>query len=241
MTPPRALLIDLDDTILVDSLGSDDRYRQTCAELAARDGRCTGEALWTALDGRLRWYWSDPERHRQGRLDLDAARRANIVAALAALDIRDDALAETLLTTYTARRHAAIQPLPGAIDAIERIRAAGVTTALLTNGAAAAQQAKIDRFDLARLFDLVVIEGAFGFGKPEERVYRHALDVLGVRAEETWMVGDNLEWEVLAPRRLGITGVWIDHAGTGVPDGAPEKPAHIIRSLAELVPLVLPQ
>ena len=238
MIPPRALLIDLDDTIIVDSVGSDERYRQACAEVAVQDGRCTGDALWAALDGRLQWYWSDPERHRLGRLDLDATRRANVVAALAAIDISDDAMTDTLLANLATRRHAAVEPFPEAIMAIERIRATGVRTALLTNGAAAAQQAKIDRFNLARLFDVIVIEGAFGHGKPEERVYRHALDALNVRAEETWMVGDNLEWEVLAPQRLGITGVWIDHAGAGVPEDAPEKLAHIIRSLGELVPLV---
>jgi FMN phosphatase YigB (HAD superfamily) len=30
------------------------------------------------------------------------------------------------------------------------------------------------------------------------------MSVLGVEAHETWMVGDNLEWEVAAPQRLGI-------------------------------------
>jgi hypothetical protein len=32
-----------------------------------------------------------------------------------------------------------------------------------------------------------------GFGKPEERAYNHAMEVLGVGPDETWIVGDNLE------------------------------------------------
>jgi hypothetical protein len=46
-----------------------------------------------------------------------------------------------------------------------------------------------------------------GFGKPEERAYNHAMEVLGVGPDETWMVGDNLEWEIVAPQRLGICAI----------------------------------
>jgi FMN phosphatase YigB (HAD superfamily) len=39
--------------------------------------------------------------------------------------------------------------------------------------------------------------------------------VLGVGPHETWMVGDNLEWEIVAPQRLGIYAIWHDGAGLG--------------------------
>ena len=32
------------------------------------------------------------------------------------------------------------------------------------------------------------------------------------------MVGDNLEWDVAAPQRLGMSGVWIDARGRGLPE-----------------------
>ena len=38
------------------------------------------------------------------------------------------------------------------------------------------------------------------------------MEALGVTAPETWMIGDNLEWEVVAPQRLGIYAIWIDVA-----------------------------
>ena len=49
------------------------------------------------------------------------------------------------------------------------------------------------------------------------------------------MVGDNLEWEVAAPQRLGIFSIWCDHAGAGVPEGSTVVPDRIIRSLGELL------
>ena len=72
---------------------------------------------------------------------------------------------------------------------------------------------------LTHRFDHIQIEGEHGFGKPEERAYLHAMQALGVAAPETWMVGDNLEWEVVAPQRLGIYAIWIDVHGDGLPAG----------------------
>jgi putative hydrolase of the HAD superfamily len=96
------------------------------------------------------------------------------------------------------------------------------------------QRDKIARFDLERLFDVIVIEGEFGVGKPDARVYRHALSALGTPPEAAWMVGDNLEWDVTAPMRLGLRAVWIDRNGDGLPPGHGVRPDRIIRSLAEL-------
>jgi putative hydrolase of the HAD superfamily len=52
-------------------------------------------------------------------------------------------------------------------------------------------------------------------------------------------VGDNLEWDVAAPQRLGIAGIWLDVAGAGLPPASLVHPDRIIRSLTEL--LMLPQ
>lgn len=80
-----------------------------------------------------------------------------------------------------------------------------------------------------------MIEGELGVGKPEEAVYRHALAAMHADPRETWMVGDNLEWDVGAPQRLGISGVWVDLAGAGLPDDSEVRPYRIIRSICELV------
>jgi putative hydrolase of the HAD superfamily len=75
-----------------------------------------------------------------------------------------------------------------------------------------------------------------GFGKPEDEAYHHAMAALGAEAHETWIVGDNLEWEVATPQRLGLTGVWVDGYGRGLPPDSRVRPDRIIRSLAELLP-----
>ena len=139
------------------------------------------------------------------------------------------------LAGFTVFREEKMHLFDGAVDTLIALRAAGVKLALVTNGAADFQRAKIERFGLAPYFDHIQIEGEHGFGKPEEAAYRHALASLEVEPFEAWMVGDNLEWEVAAPQRLGIYAIWHDHLGEGLPKDAGVTPDRIIRRLAELL------
>jgi len=122
------------------------------------------------------------------------------------------------------------------LNVIDALRARGTRLALVTNGASEAQRAKIARFDLANRFDHIQLEGEHAFGKPDERAYLFALRQLGADPRDTWVIGDNLEWEVAAPQRLGIFGIWFDAAGKGLPRDTHVKPDRIVASLSELLP-----
>jgi putative hydrolase of the HAD superfamily len=91
---------------------------------------------------------------------------------------------------------------------------------------------KINRFGLASYFDCILIEEEFGVDKPNQEVYLHAMEALNVRADEVWMIGDNFEWEVVAPQRLGIRSVWVNPLGTTCPTDA--APYMTITALSEM-------
>jgi len=228
------VLLDLDDTILDDSGGALESWRDAVAVHAEYVGPHRLEDLLDAIHEVRRWYWSDPERHRVGRLDLGAATRHVVATALQRLGAARPEVASAIAADYRARRDAALVPFENAIETVEWLRAQGCRLALLTNGAADAQRAKVERFDLARLFELVLIEGEVGYGKPDPRVYRDALEGLDVPATDAWMVGDNLVWDVAEPQRLGIHAIWVDRHGAGVPAGRDVRPDRIVRRLAEL-------
>jgi putative hydrolase of the HAD superfamily len=127
---------------------------------------------------------------------------------------------------------------PEALDILARLRARGIRLALVTNGNAAYQRMKIERFGLAGCFDYILIEGEFGVGKPEPQVYQAALRVLDCRPAAAWMVGDDLYNDVASPQQLGMAGIWVDARGVGLSPDAPAKPDRIIRSIRELVSLL---
>lgn len=235
---PRALLLDLDDTILDDSSLVHDSWREACAGHADRLAPLATARVVDAIRNTSKWFWNDPDRHREGRLQLEAARREVVRLALLDLGVEDADLAACIGDAYSHRRDIGMEPLPDAIDTVRWLRNSGRRLALLTNGAAVAQRRKIARFELADLFDAILVEGELGFGKPDARVYTRALSALDVKPSEAWMVGDNLEWDVAAPQKLGLRGVWIDRRGRGLPDQSTVTPDYIVRSLAELRALI---
>jgi putative hydrolase of the HAD superfamily len=238
MRQPRAVLLDLDDTILDDSGGAVSCWRQACAAHRSDMNGLDADAVFDAIDRMREWYWSDPERHRIGRLELAWARGEVVRLALAELGVEHDVLAQKIGDTYHALRDEAIRPIDDAVPTVKWLREQGCRLALLTNGGSRLQRIKIDRFGLEPLFDTILIEGEVGFGKPDPRIYARALDALDVPAADAWMVGDNLEWDVAAPQREGIAGIWIDAHGRGVPADRAVQPHRIIGRLADLMTVV---
>jgi len=235
---PRAMLIDMDDTILSAYGRPEIAWNQIAEEFADEYGPFSPNQVASAVLTAARKFWG--AAGAEWRLKLDEARRIVVRDGFAALaaggHALPDDLAMRLANRFTSYREEAMYVFPGAHDAIDALKAHGVKLALVTNGAAETQRAKVERFELTHRFDHIQIEGEHGFGKPEERAYLHAMQALGVTAQETWMIGDNLEWEVEAPQRLGIYAIWIDVHGDGLPPASAIKPDRIIRSLTELVP-----
>lgn len=231
---PRAILFDLDDTILEFDGSADRVWRSVIAEHAGSLGGLDVEQFMKAINEYREWYWGDPERHRRGRLDLPRARREVVRGTLDLLGLASPAAADEIAHAYSVQRELEVSPFPGAIETLNYVRAMGIRMALVTNGTSAMQRGKIERFGLESCFDYILIEEEFGVGKPDERVYLHAIAQFDASPSEAWMVGDNLEWEVATPQRLGIFSIWVDSAGTGLPETANVNPDRIIRRLSAL-------
>ncbi|MBN1428458.1 MAG: HAD family hydrolase [Anaerolineae bacterium] len=233
---PSAIFLDMDDTILNATGSVDCCWREACETYAPQLMPFTSDALNAAIRAYSSWYWNDADRHRRGRLQLELARREIVEEALRRLGIDRRDIAYQLADRYSTLREAAIEPFPGAIDTLHRLRDRGSRLALLTNGNAISQRRKIDKYGLSSFFEIILIEEEFGVGKPDQRIYLHALEQMKVGPDEAWMVGDNLEWDVAGAQQVGITGIWIDLEGAGLLQSSIVKPDRIIRSLAELMP-----
>ena len=231
---PSAVLLDLDDTILDDSGHSARCWGEACALHASDLDGLDPAVLLEAIDRVRTWYWSDAERHRVGRLDLLAAYREVVAMACEQVGLTRSTAAEKIAAHYRSRRDEEIRPFPQAVETVRWLRDAGCRLALLTNGAGEPQRSKVERFGLADLFDTILIEGELGFGKPDPRVYQRALADLDVEPDRAWMAGDNPEWDVAAPQRQGIYGIWVDRWERGLAEGHPVRPDRIIRRLVEL-------
>ena len=209
------------------------------AWLAACEAHCDGSfvpaELHEAIRVRRTWFWNDLERAQKGRMDLDEASREIVRLAFVKVGLTGVDLAQSIADDYRAERRESIAPYPGAVETLEAIRGRGILMALVTNGEARNQRRSIERYGLAPLFECIVIEGEFGVGKPDERVFHHARRELDIPFESTWMVGDNLEADIAPAVALGMHTVWVDGAGAGLPDDAASRPHRVVREISELM------
>jgi len=238
---PTAILFDLDDTILAAFGQAAEQWERVVAAFADRLEPHPPEDVIAAIQAYSRHLWADQARHKDWRHRIGEARRHIVATALCDLAATGGAasppleLCHEIADRFQEIHEAELRMFPGAHETLDRLKELGVKLALVTNGAAEPQRAKVVRFALEHRFDHIQIEGEHGFGKPEEQAYIHALASLGVGAHETWMIGDNLEWEVVAPQRLGIFAIWYDGYSVGLPPGSPIRPDRIIRALPELL------
>jgi putative hydrolase of the HAD superfamily len=237
---PRAILFDLDDTIISAFGNVLATWQRAAEEFAGALAPLEPGDLAASIERQSRLLWSDAAWNKEWRVRIADARRLIVASAFAEFVAAGrlflgPELGQMIADRFTAVREEGLSIFPGAHETLDRLKRLGVRLALVTNGAAEPQRAKVVRFALEERFDHIQIEGEHGFGKPEERTYRHALEALGAEPRQTWMVGDNLEWEIAAPQRLGIYGIWYDGYALGLPSDCDIHPDRIIQSLPELL------
>lgn len=228
------VILDLDDTIINFTGMTEESWRVICHESSAELG-VAGADLHAALMIERVAFWADPESNLFGRHNLVQASQMIVARAFARLGIGSEEQAAALSRLYSERRHERVHVFPDSVSTIEALRARGHRLAMITNGGAEGQRAKLVRFDLARHFDCILVEGEFGHGKPDERVYRHVLEQLAVQASDAVMIGDDLERDVAGPQRVGMQGIWIDRFGAGLPADTTVRPDRVISLLADLL------
>ena len=107
--------------------------------------------------------------------------------------------------------------------------------AVLSNGGSYIQHNKIKHVDIEKYFDEIIVSGDVGIHKPDPGLFEYTLDKLGVKAEETLMIGDVFATDILGAHRAGIKTVWLAEDE--------EKPAYAykgyrIRNLKEVLPIL---
>jgi putative hydrolase of the HAD superfamily len=255
----RALLLDLDDTLVVEEPAAVAAFQATArwaatqreldADLLAPAARHRARELWYATQahawcqrvGVSSWeglwcrFEGDEPDVRWLRAWSPTYRREAWRLALAEQGVEDDALAEALGERFARERRARHEVFPDAAEALSAL-AVDYALGLVTNGASCLQREKLAASGLADQFAVVVVSAEVGAGKPDAAVFRSALAQLDCAAEHAVMVGDSLAKDVHGARSAGLHAVWLNRSGRrdpGVPDDVPQ-----IATLADL-PAVL--
>jgi putative hydrolase of the HAD superfamily len=92
------------------------------------------------------------------------------------------------------------------------------------------------RDGIERFFEVWAISEDLGVQKPDPRFFSHALELAGVEASRSVMVGDRLDYDVRPARAIVMRAVWVLR-GEAPDEPTPEQLAEAdaaVRSLDEL-------
>lgn len=250
--PIRAILFDLDNTLILEDEATLRSVRAACllaagrADVGALEAAVieTAERLWTssvvAEHGERFGVWWGEALFGDFRGDDEVSRALAAFAprfrrkvwrdALARVHVSDHTLADDLAAEYRRVRRAGevidpeAEPLLASLARDHRL-------ALVTNGSGDVQREKLSRTPFGRYFDAVVVSIEAGVGKPDARIFVVALERVGATAPEAVMVGDSLERDVRGARNADLRSVWIDR---GLWDESPIAADATIRTLSDL-------
>lgn len=168
----------------------------TFSQDAILDDFCTGEAharlkpvlfrSWQALD--------------EGTADYEEY----VAETLKLLDGEDKQIAQRFFREW----HRSMRPIPGIWALVGELKARGYGVFLLSN-ASTWFAGHLDDYPILRLFDGRLISAPEKMAKPEERIYRLALERFGLNTAETLFVDDHAE-NTEAAERVGIAGYVFD-------------------------------
>jgi HAD superfamily hydrolase (TIGR01549 family) len=149
------------------------------------------------------------------------------------LGIEDDGdvLKDSLYRRFT--RYESYRLFPDATPALQSLKKSGLTVGLISNFEEWLEGMLI-HFEVAPLFDLMVISGKEGIEKPDPQIFERALERTGVRPQDAVYVGDQPVIDIEAAESIGMTGVLIDRRGRH-----PDFPGTRIETLNELNALLL--
>ncbi len=253
----KAILFDLDDTLLWDERSVREAFHETCLVAAQETGVDPAELEEAVRNEARNLYesyetfaftkmiginpfeglWANftggdqPEFRKLEQL-APVYRRDSWYRGLLKLGVDRKDLADRLASQFGAERRSRPHIYEETMDTLRHLQGK-FKLLLLTNGCPALQQEKLDGVpEIVPFFDEIIISGSFGKGKPDPSIFQYALDKLGVQPEESMMVGDKLTTDIRGALSTGIKSVWInrenkENAETYTPD-------HEIKHLSEL-------
>ncbi len=147
-------------------------------------------------------------------------------------NITEPDLADELMTLYLK-----LDAYEDVAAALHAIRAKGKRCAILSNGSPSMLESAVRHAGLEKIFEHVISVEDVGIYKPSRRVYRLAMQKLGIQdAPSICFISANA-WDAQAAAQFGFQAVRLTRQ-TSFNDRIPGKPAATINSLGKLLELV---
>jgi putative hydrolase of the HAD superfamily len=206
----QAVILDLDDTLLDHTGSATSAVRGWLPSLGIEPTNALVDA-WLTAEARHYSAWL------AGRLTYQEQRRERLrdFLPLVRHTPGTDSDLDELFSHYLAHYQASWIPFGDVEAALVVITAAGLRTAILTNGTIDQQNAKLDAIGLHGRVGPVFTAEQLGMSKPAPSTYLKVCTELAVHPSSALHVGDQYELDVVAARAAGLQAVYLDRRRRG--------------------------
>ncbi|MEX2416596.1 MAG: HAD family hydrolase [Paenibacillaceae bacterium] len=231
----KAILFDLDDTLLWDDRSVKEAFQATCEYASQQTGvdamkledavRAEARQLYESYDtfpftkmigiNPFEGLWANftegvDENFRQLERLAPQYRTQSWTNGLHACRMDNPQLGFELGEMFAAERRNRPIVYEETFPVLDELKGK-YKLLLLTNGSPDLQNEKIASVsNLATYFNHIVISGNHGKGKPSASIFQHAMELLDIRADEGLMVGDKLTTDILGSNSIGMPNVWVN-------------------------------
>lgn len=254
----KAILFDLDDTLLWDDRSVKESFEAACETACSRypqlnkdkleeEVRKAARALYETYEtfpftkmigiNPFEGLWGrfiegKQEEFRKMESLVPGYRTAAWTQGLLACGVDDPQLGYELGEQFATERRSRPIVYEETFEVLEQLKK-NYKLLLLTNGSPDLQKEKLAMTpELTQYFDHIVISGEFGKGKPAVEIFHHAMELLGIQPEDGVMIGDKLTTDILGSNLAGMRNMWINRHGVQRTDEI--VPKHEIKSLREI-------
>ncbi len=172
--------------------------------------------------------------YQQGKLPAVAVQQRRFQSWADYLNLHPQHLNDVFLDTMADIS----DPIHGARDLLDHLHGK-VKLGIITNGFTSLQDARLERTDFKKYFDLLVISEQVGITKPCRGIFDYALQQMSyTERDKVLMVGDTYETDVIGGISAGIDTCWINWQQKNLSEHD-AQPTYHVASLDELTKRVV--
>ena len=131
-------------------------------------------------------------------------------------------------TIYDEEKVAAITPYPHVAETLSTLRERGLKLGVVTDAHNGNALKRLRKAGLFEYFDAIITKDMSGMAKPSPEPFLLGMDLLGVCAEETMLVGDSIRRDIVPAKALGMFTVHAVYGDRNFHEGEMEGADYVI-------------
>ncbi|MBN2683375.1 MAG: YjjG family noncanonical pyrimidine nucleotidase [Bacteroidales bacterium] len=147
--------------------------------------------------------------YREGKIRKEVLRGLRFLNTLGEVGCENSEIAEAMGNDYVKMGPEMTGLFPGTIEVLQYLLP-NYKMYIITNGFKEVQYSKVERCGLSPFFLKIITSEDIGIQKPRPEIFGYALSSVNARKEESIMIGDDMEVDIIGAKKFGIDQVWFN-------------------------------